>query len=142
MAWRSGSALPRDEMTDEISILVRKILPAAANTPVAPTVAVADPFLHAHPYLRRWLEHATALDPCDATGFHLTRIRGYVGNAVTHPQSDMRTDVRAGKAPEPPVAESSSRWPNRNGMAINGSSSFSGGFNTVDIADSSWMSWL
>ncbi|KAI0699104.1 fungal-specific transcription factor domain-containing protein [Cytidiella melzeri] len=143
VAWKSGSPLPRDEMTDEISILVRKVLPTAANTPAAPTVAVADPFALAHPYLRRCLEHATAPDPCDATGFHLTRIRGYIGNPLTHPQSDMRTSMRADKAPERSMVGLHSGSTNHNGVGAitNGSATSSNGLGS-DIADSNWMTWL
>ncbi|KAI0345766.1 hypothetical protein BDW22DRAFT_1389654 [Trametopsis cervina] len=118
VAWRNGSGAPRDEMTDEISILVRKVLPAAANTPATPTVAIADPFEHAHPFLRRCLEKATAEDPCTATGFHLTRIRGFGGGSVSHSAAS--------------VSASASKV----------TYSANGGMNSADIADSSWMTWL
>lgn len=143
--WRSGTQVFQDEMTDEICILVRKIIPAAANTEPAPNVAAGDPFELAHPFLRRCLEQATAADPCLASGFHLTRIRGFVGTSIAHPQSDVRSYGASGEPSHASTAGPSSTWSNGRGRAgsINTSMlSSSGGGLGSDIADSCWMTWL
>ena len=143
MNWRSGVQVHRDEMTDEICILVRRIVSAVGDVHGAAHNTVTDPFESAHPYLRRCLEQASAADPCAGTnGLHLARIRGPVGT-VLHAQSD----VRSYSAPSDAISPTSGPSPGYQGSWTGSSSephtpSTSGGVLGSDIADSSWMAWL
>lgn len=145
MHWRKGLQA-NDDQTDEICILVRRIVPTNCNGHVLGNPTVADPFERAHPYLRRRLEQATAADPCMESGLHLTRIRGPVGT-ILHAQSDVRSygapgePLRAGTGGAPRAGD----WaaPARDAQsAPSHATSFAALVMNSDIADSSWMSWI
>lgn len=145
MNWRSGTQVHRDEQTDEICILVRRIVSAVGDIHAAAHNTVSDPFEFAHPYLRRCLEQASAADPCaGANGLHLARIRGPVGT-VLHTQSDVRSYSAPSDAIHPTSGPSSgsayqSTWTGSSSEPHSPSSS--GAVLGSDIADSSWMAWL
>lgn len=139
MHWRKGLQ-ESDDQTDEICILVRRIVPPHCNGHVLGNPTVADPFEKAHPYLRRCLEQATAADPCMESGLHLTRIRGPVGT-IMHAQSD----VRSYAAPGEPLRAGAGDWtaPAREPMSMpSRAASFAALVMNSDISDSSWMSWI
>ena len=145
MNWRAGVQVQHDETTDEICILVRRIVPAIGggnDLANANGAGGGDPFEGAHPHLRRTLEQATAADPCagGAGGLHLTRIRGQVG-AVQHAQSDVRSYSAPGDAIHPTGRASANTSGSASGDA-HPALSMLGGMLGSDIADSSWMSWM
>ena len=139
--WRGGVDDTHDEMTDEICVLIRRAVPPPVDGFSPADANVADPFEYAHPYLRRCLEQATAVDPCTPTGFHLTRIRGPVGS-ILHAQSDVRSYSAPGELP--------TRSPGGAASWVGGRNGYSGDANYpsppsalgADIPDCSWMSWL
>lgn len=141
--WRNGTRPTHDDSVDEICLLVRRIAPPTGDGFSPADTTVTDPFEHAHAYLRRCLEQATAADPCTPTGFHLTRIRGPVGS-ILHAQSDVRSYSAPGElSPARPVRSTS--WSSgRVGYA--GDASYASPNSTAalgaDIPDCTWMSWL
>lgn len=140
--WRGGVSTTHNETTDEISLLARRIVPATGEVYAASDATMSDSFEHAHPFLRRSLDQATAADPCTPTGLHLTRIRGPVGS-ILHAQSDMRSYSAPGELSTTRARALSWSSGSRSGHpAGEGPYPANGSALGADIGDNGWMSWL